>query len=185
MKFPETKISYIELKHSYTLNKEIAVLANRILRKLPKEYRSNILFGESKNDTPEFLKVYSVTTKEHIARECARKIRLIEKENTHESLAIIGRDIKECRSIKKAIGNYIIEPTLIENTSLINNNKCFVIPAYLAKGLRVDYVIVVNASQQNYSKDSLDIKSLYMAVTKANKNLDIYFVRNISKLMIE
>lgn len=183
--FSETKKSYIELNQSYTLNKQTLGLANRILTKLPKEYRNNVLFGETENKTEEFLNIYSFTKQEYIARECARKIRLIEKENTHESLAIIGRDIKECRSLKKAIGNYVLEPTLIENTSLINNNKCFVIPAYLAKGMRFDYVIVANASQENYSKDLLDTKTLYMAVTKANKNLDIYFVKNISKLMIE
>lgn len=183
--FPENKLTYIKLKETYTLDKEIMELSNRILRKLPEDYKKNITFVETKIKELQSLKIYSALNYENIARECARKIRTIEKDDTYKSLAIIGRDMKECRSIRKAIGNYVYEPTLIENTSLINNSKCFVIPAYLTKGMKFDYTIIVNASNKNYIDDILDIKSLYVAVTRANKNLDIYFVKNISNLMIE
>lgn len=183
--FPGREITYIELKESYTLDKETIELSNRILRKLSDELKKDIIFGESNIKSLQPLKIYSSTNYENIARECARKIRAVEKDSTCNSLAIIGRDMKECRSIRKAIGNYVYEPTLIENTSLITNSKCFVIPAYLTRGMKFDYSIIVNASNKNYIENILDIKSLYLAVTRSNKNLEIYFVKNISKLMIE
>lgn len=181
--FPKIKTFYTELNNSYSSNNEIAALSNRILKKIPEKY--NMILGENKNSDQEFLKVYATTSYDHIARECARKIRQMEKDDTYKSLAIVGRDLKECRSIKKAIGNYVLEPKLIENTTLASGDKCVVIPSYLTKGMSFDYVVIVNASEENYTQDILDVKSLYIAITKANKKLDIYFVKNISNLMIE
>ena len=53
----------------------------------------------------------------------------------------------------------------------------------MAKGLEFDYVILVNADNKNYEENSLDIKLLYVALTRAMSKLDIYYINNITKLI--
>lgn len=184
--FPKKEINFIELNKTYTTSPEITGLANRVLTKLPKENRKMTIYGNSQNNIDDTLRVMSLSNFDAIGREIARKIRAIDKNDEYKSVAIIARDIKECRSIRKAIGNYIMQPILIENTTLEYKDKVCVIPSYLAKGMKFDYVFVINASKNNFIKDDiLDIKLFYIAITKAQKKLDIYFIKNISDLMIE
>ncbi|MDZ5254070.1 ATP-binding domain-containing protein [Clostridium sp. LIBA-8841] len=61
-------------------------------------------------------------------------------------------------------------------------NDILVIPAYLAKGLEFDVVMIYNASDLMY-KDEDDRLLLYTACTRALHILDVFHLGNISPLL--
>ena len=58
-----------------------------------------------------------------------------------------------------------------------------VVPSYLAKGLEFDCVIIANVNIEKYSNSSLDIKLLYVAITRAMSKLDIFYIDKISNIL--
>ena len=91
--------------------------------------------------------------------------------------------MKECKNIKKNLKNNGLEVDVIESKDSEYKAGINIIPSYLAKGLEFDYVIIVNADDKNYMDNSLDIKLLYVALTRAMSKLDIYYINNLTKLI--
>ena len=58
-----------------------------------------------------------------------------------------------------------------------------IVPSYLAKGLEFDSVILYNVNEEKYTETSLDIKLLYVAITRAMSKLDVFYIGNKSKLL--
>ncbi|WP_278281323.1 ATP-binding domain-containing protein [Tepidibacter mesophilus] len=55
-------------------------------------------------------------------------------------------------------------------------------PSHLAKGLEFDTVFIVNI-QENYMDTDLDIKLLYVAMTRSLHELHIYQIKNKTSLL--
>lgn len=88
-----------------------------------------------------------------------------------ESIAIIGKTIDECEQAYEYLKDKI-SVTLIG----LNNQELatgpIIIPSYLAKGLEFDSVIVLNASNERYNKES-ERTLLYTICTRAMHRLII------------
>lgn len=95
---------------------------------------------------------------------------------SHKSIAIICKNPLETKEvheflIKKGMSLEIIT----EDNESYNGGIC-VVTSYLAKGLEFDAVIVYNANENCYSsKSELDMKLLYVAMTRALHNLDLLY----------
>ncbi|MCF6514737.1 AAA family ATPase [Lactobacillus sp. S2-2] len=99
----------------------------------------------------------------------------------NESTAIIGKNLDECREIINQLKELNIDVSLIQTENQRLLNGVIVIPAYLAKGLEFDAVVMWNASDENYN--SLDEKQLvYTICTRAMHKLDIISIGELSKL---
>ena len=105
------------------------------------------------------------------------------KKNGYKSIAIIGKDIKECKEIEKQISKIREDVKLIQGKDSKYNAGISVVPSYLAKGLEFDCVIIANANNERYSNNSLDIKLLYVAITRAMSKLDIFYTNTKSKIL--
>lgn len=105
------------------------------------------------------------------------------KKNGYKSIAIIGKDIKECKEIEKQISKIREDVKLIQGKDSKYNAGISVVPSYLAKGLEFDCVIIANANNERYSNNSLDIKLLYVAITRAMSKLDIFYTNAKSKIL--
>jgi len=86
------------------------------------------------------------------------------------SIAIIGKTVKECSVLQKALQNLNL-PIITEQETPYEGGV-LILPAYLAKGLEFDVVIVTDAAQ--YTQEALDIKLIYIAATRALHRLVIY-----------
>lgn len=54
----------------------------------------------------------------------------------------------------------------------------------LSKGLEFDAVIINNASEDNYSsKSNLDLKLLYVAITRSLHELDIIYENDLNQVL--
>ena len=105
------------------------------------------------------------------------------KKNGFKSIVIIGKDINECKEIKKQISKIRDDVKLIQGKDSEYNAGISVVPSYLAKGLEFDCVIIANANSEKYANNNLDIKLLYVTITRAMSKLDIFYIDEISELI--
>ena len=93
------------------------------------------------------------------------------------------KKLEECEAIEKQIKKLRDDVKLIRGKDSEYNSGISIVPSYLAKGLEFDCVIIANASDEKYEKNSLDIKLLYVTITRAMSKLDIFYIGNMSKLL--
>ena len=58
-----------------------------------------------------------------------------------------------------------------------------IVPSYLAKGLEFDSVILFNVNDEKYKNTTLDIKLLYVAITRAMSKLDIFYTGKMAEII--
>lgn len=182
IEFPEGDAIYLTLEKTYRTTKEIMNKANEVIEKLPEHEKKFIVRGEPVINRKDSLFIHKKESDEEIIISISEKIK--EYLNLgYKSIAIIGKDMNECKQIKKKISNYNDNVKLIQSKDSEYNAGISIVPSYLAKGLEFDSVILYNVNEENYSESSLDIKLLYVAITRAMSKLDIYYKGNISKLI--
>lgn len=90
----------------------------------------------------------------------------------YETIAIIGKTMEECRTIHKKMKSRM-PLHFIHYESHTFNRGIVVIPAYLAKGIEFDAVIIPDASA-DYYKDELERNLFYTACTRAMHELVMF-----------
>ena len=105
------------------------------------------------------------------------------KSKGYKSIAIICKDEKEVNKYFTAFKDKI-EISKLDEASLSYDGGVCVLPIALAKGLEFDTVIVTNANNENYNKDNiLDMKLLYVALTRALHELDVIYEDNLCDVL--
>lgn len=107
--------------------------------------------------------------------------RLHQNEQAKMTTAIIGKTLAECAELTeqlKACGEHV---SLIktENQRLVEGT--LVIPAYLAKGLEFDAIIMWNANEKNYH-DEDERQLVYTICSRAMHRLDLFVEGRLSHL---
>ena len=181
IEFPEGA-SFRTLSKTYRTTKEIMDKANEVIAKLPEKEKHQLIFGEPVVNGEDSIKIIKKENETEIIDSIAKRIKEF-KNLGYKSFAIIGKDLKECEYIKRKLDK------IIENVKLIRSKDSeyfagiSVVPSYLAKGLEFDSVMLYNANKEKYKKEVLDIKLLYVAITRAMSKLDIYYTNNLTELL--
>ena len=182
VEFGNVNVTYTTLQKTYRTTKEIMDIANSVISKLPEYEREFIVLGEpvinrknsvfykQQKNMNELIKNINTRIEEH-------------KKSGFKSIAIIGKDINECKEIKKQISKIRDDVKLIQGKDSEYNAGISVVPSYLAKGLEFDCVIIANANSEKYANNNLDIKLLYVTITRAMSKLDIFYIDEISELI--
>lgn len=99
----------------------------------------------------------------------------------HETTAIIGKTLRECRQLADKLAEVGVKATLIrtENQRLVKG--IIVVPSYLAKGLEFDSVIMWDASKNCYPDDH-DRQLVYTICTRAMHRLTIIATKELSPI---
>ncbi|WP_410769446.1 RNA polymerase recycling motor HelD [Fontibacillus sp. BL9] len=97
------------------------------------------------------------------------------------TIAIICKSAAESSAVYEALGG-IDELKLVRRDSIEYKQGVVVIPAYLAKGIEFDAVLVFDASARIYGDESLR-RLLYTACTRAMHHLQLYSVGTPSPLL--
>ena len=92
--------------------------------------------------------------------------------------------MNECKKINKKLKESDLEVKLIQSKDSEYHAGISIVPSYLAKGLEFDSVILFNVNNENYQNSVLDIKLLYVAITRAMSKLDIFYTGTMSELLI-
>ena len=173
---------YKVLDKTYRTTKEIMEVANSVINKLPEYEKESIVFGKPVIDRKNSINIDKVKDD----TELINKINMrIEKylQSDYKSIAIIGKDMNECEKIQRKIAKVRNDVKLIKGKDSSYNSGISIVPSYLAKGLEFDCVIIADASDEKYIDNSLDIKLLYVTITRAMSKLDIFYIGEISKLL--
>ena len=180
--FKNVKTIYTTLQKTYRTTKEIMDIANSVIDKLPKYEKEYIVLGEPVINRKNSINIMKCKDTNELIIEINNKIEEHLKEK-YKSIAIICKDMNECIEIEKSIKKIRKDVKLIKGKDSEYNSGISIVPSYLAKGLEFDCVIITNASSKKYENNSLDIKLLYVTITRAMSKLDIFYIDNISTLL--
>lgn len=106
----------------------------------------------------------------------------------YKSIAIISKNETTSKKLNEDLRDYGLDIPNVSLTSDLTSKEYLVctISNQLAKGLEFDAVIINNASEEEYvSTNKLDMKLLYVALTRALHELDIIYSGNITKPLEE
>ncbi|WP_234124698.1 RNA polymerase recycling motor HelD [Clostridium hydrogenum] len=172
------------------------------LLKLEQSYRTTIEIMEAANSVIKFLNNKSLPLAKPVIRHGDPVIVLekkslaevktaIEKnlcelsKNKLKSAAIICKTMEECTELKRLFKNSKFTPKIVNEKEDDYSGGILIIPSYLVKGLEFDMVIVANASKKQYTADELDVKLLYIAMTRPLHKLYIYSVGEKADMLKE
>jgi len=164
--------SIINLTKSYRSTMEITKFSRKILNEeIHDEY------VERSGDWP---KLTGFLNEEDINERIVEEVKVY-KSDGHNSIGIITKNVDEAQRIYNYLRDRInVKMIVSEDDEYVND--ILVIPAYLAKGLEFDVVMIYNASDLRY-KDEEDKLLLYTACTRALHVLDIFYLGNVSSLL--
>ena len=179
--------------HSQHLYSDLeTIFANQSVKKvqLNKSYRSTQPITDfTKHLLPSGAQIKSfarsgslpvITVQVNRGHELTKLVKIINESQAHyQTTALIGKSLKQCRLLSAQLQRRQVHLTLIqtENQRLVSG--VLVVPAYLAKGLEFDSVIMFDASDQNYSSNH-DRQLVYTICTRAMHQLKIVSIHNLS-----
>ncbi len=184
VEFPEGDCVYTTLEKTYRTTREIMYKANEVIDKLPEYEKQFIVKGEPVIDRKNSLHIIEESNEDDIIKMCVEKIKEYLSYG-FKSIAIIGKNIEECKKIKNRLDKLDIYIRLIQSKDSEYHAGISIVPSYLAKGLEFDSVIIFNANQENYKENTLDIKLLYVAITRAMSKLDIFYTGKIANILLD
>lgn len=157
-------------------------IANSVINKLPEFEKEYIVLGEPVIDRNDSVNIKKLKNIESLINNIDERINTY-LANGYKSIAIIGKDMKECEEIEKNLNEIRKDVKLIKGKDSEYNSGISIVPSYLAKGLEFDCVIITDVSKKKYTNNSLDIKLLYVTITRAMSKLDIFYIEEITELL--
>jgi DNA helicase II / ATP-dependent DNA helicase PcrA len=100
----------------------------------------------------------------------------------HKSISIICKTAKESKEAFNSLKELLPEVRLIEKGTITYEKGVTIIPAYLAKGIEFDTVIIYDASAYG---DESDRTIFYTACTRAMHELDILYTGRLNEFIQE
>lgn len=177
--FPEGDSSFMTLEQSYRTTVDIMDAANATIKAL------NNLEVPLAKPVIRHGEPVAICGKNNI-KELAAAIKLnLEsiKKDGYKSAAIICKTLKECLELKAYLAEIKVKCGLITGSEKNYPGGVVLIPSYLVKGLEFDAVIIANAGRDIYTKDEIDVKLLYVAMTRPLHRLYIYYLGEKSELL--
>ncbi|MFC4777415.1 RNA polymerase recycling motor HelD [Paenibacillus sp. GCM10023252] len=163
--YGEEETERISLTRSYRSTREIITFTSKMLK--------GGHFIEPFNRSGDEPSINQV--KDHEAMLAALTERIAELQSAgHASIAVICKTAEQSRTVFDRLSP-TQGCTLIQSETVTFGGGVVVIPAYLAKGVEFDAVLIYDASSSNYWRES-ERKLFYTACTRAMHVLDLYYI---------
>jgi DNA helicase-2/ATP-dependent DNA helicase PcrA len=170
--FQSEKTEMIELKRSYRSTKQIIEFTRAFLENgeeiepFNRQGKKPIII--EKEDTVDLIK------------GIAEKVK---KLDSYKTIAVICKTANESEEVHKLLNDHL-EVHLVDKRSNQFDLGVVVIPAYLAKGIEFDAVIIFNGSKKQYGSE--DVRNLfYTACTRAMHELFVYYKGEVTPFISE
>ncbi|WP_409227569.1 RNA polymerase recycling motor HelD [Gudongella sp. SC589] len=174
-------ISFMHLEQSYRTTIEIMDLANRVI-----DMRKDTMTVLAKpvirhGEEPEII---SFKDKKDLVQKVVKRLRR-SKEEGFKSIALVCKTMDEAKAFKKHLDKSGLgDVMLLDEKQEDYHAGIMIVPSYLAKGLEFD-VVVLASMEEDFGDDDLDIKLLYVAMTRALHRLHIYRMEGNIKFLPE
>lgn len=177
--FDDRRTEYLNLEQSYRTTVEIMDAANLVIRRLPE--------GEHMQAKPvirhgEPVRLLNTGSLKETAADICGRLEGVRKEGL-KSVAIICKTLDECKSIQAQMKKTVPELYIITGKEDQYKGGIVTLPSYLSKGLEFDAVFIVGA--ETYGEEDLDIKLLYVCMTRALHKLYVYYNGESTSLLAE
>ena len=176
----DNKCKYLTLKQSYRTTVEIMDAANSVISKLAYD----LPLAEPVIRHGQLPQVKLISSINESAASIAENIKDC-LNNNYKTIAILCKTDYECVELKKHMKQYYPDIKLITGKEKEYPGGMVLLPAYLAKGLEFDAVIIANASSEAYPEDPLHTKLLYVAMTRPLHRLYIYYQGDLTPLLAD
>ena len=150
---------YLELLKTYRSSPEIIAYTNKILG------LNHVNAIRQDNNKPVIMRKNITDLRQSLLED----IKYLQE--SYKSTAIITKDYKEAEKIYDILGNDI-SISLVDANSKSFSKDLIIIPAYVAKGLEFDSVIIYNDRMNSYKNNERNL--LYVACTRCQHELIIY-----------
>ncbi|WP_062047047.1 RNA polymerase recycling motor HelD [Bacillus sp. JCM 19034] len=164
------KVETYSLTKSYRSTRQIMELANRIIQ-------SDIEPFNRTGVKPTLIKI------DNEKERCKEIIQLVKKTNANSDrkLAIICKSDQQAYIAYKQLKEQL-DVTYVKKDTTEVSNSVIVTPAYLAKGMEYDHVIVYDASSDSYAEEK-DRNMIYITCTRAMHTLHLFYQGELSSLL--
>jgi DNA helicase-2/ATP-dependent DNA helicase PcrA len=177
--FEGKKCEFLTLEQSYRTTVEIMEAANNVIEKLE---NNELLKAKPVIRHGEPVDILPMNDIEDVAMDIVKRIREA-KERGHKTIAVICKTMDECEMMLPLLKKADEGICIITGNENEYKSGVVIVPSYLSKGLEFDVVIISNANKKNYKENELDIKLLYVAMTRPLHKLCIYFIGEKSPLL--
>jgi len=171
--------NYKTLRQSYRTTVEVMLLANEVIKKLENE---GIVLAEPVIRHGEKPEKKSFQDEKELVDLLERRI-LEMKQQEYKSIAIICKTVEECRRIKRQLDKEgRVSAKVLDDKQQEYEAGTILVPSNLAKGLEFDVVFVINV-EERYCESELDIKLLYVAMTRTLHRLFVFHMDGTMPLL--
>lgn len=179
--FSKTSINYKTLVQSYRTTIEIMHLANEVIKNfLPRDNQN--LLAKPIIRHGELPRILRENSPKKLIDFISHEIQTLQKREV-KSIAIICKNIEECQKVYQSMPKKLqLQTKLITEDITEYSSGLMIIPSYMAKGLEFDCVFIV-ALKARYEQTELEIKLLYIAMTRALHHLYICSLEEISPML--
>ncbi|MDR4926114.1 HelD family protein [Peribacillus simplex] len=164
------RATYTELQKSYRTTVEIMKQANEILQLLSYDFPEVEPVVRHGKD-PEFISIEKEGWEEELIELIASL-----KEEGFKTFAVIAKTMKDCKLANEKLRGFHQGFHLIDEAGNIPKDKTLIVPSYQAKGLEFDVVFAISLEEAYFHGNELDIKLLYVTMTRPLHRL--YFLGN-------
>ncbi|WP_026694973.1 RNA polymerase recycling motor HelD [Peribacillus kribbensis] len=152
---------YSELQKSYRTTVEIMNEANRLLELLPYSFpqvEPVVRHGE----LPEYQEVLNENEYRDKITEKLTQL----KEEGYKTFALICKTMKDSKKLYSLLKDGEHAVKLLEEQESIPKDQAVILPSYLSKGLEFDAVLAVSIDEVFNKENDLDVKLLYVTMTR-------------------
>lgn len=166
--FPDLDCQFLTLEQSYRTTIEIMQRANQVISEVQ---TGDIILAKPviRHGEPPIERSFS-NVKE-LAKNINETVNKLQSKG-YKSIALIGKTLKECELLHRQL---TVSTNILQGDEVTYEGEVLVIPAYIAKGLEFDAVVIFTIQEQ-YTKKDLDLKLLYVAMTRPRQLLYIMSV---------
>ncbi|ADZ84869.1 RNA polymerase recycling motor HelD [Cellulosilyticum lentocellum] len=163
---------YFEMTTSYRSTIEIIELANKVLgaNKDHPVLLAQPVFRHGHR--PELIRCISEMDR---VNQIYNKIKVYEEQGL-ASICVITKDLAEGEDLYRALRKKGLEIEWLQDEEEQYNGQVAVMPSYLTKGLEFDAVLLYDVSASKFKAKDLDIKLLYVMITRALHELSMYTI---------
>jgi DNA helicase-2/ATP-dependent DNA helicase PcrA len=169
----------VNLEQSYRTTVEIMEAANLVISQLP-DY--NLIKAKPVIRHGEPVKMIVTDDEEQMMADIWARLSEL-RHGDFKSVAVICKTETECLEVHSYLKKQGMAVPIITGKENEYHSGVVIVPVYLAKGLEFDVVMLVNVDDQRYGMNELDIKLLYVAMTRPLHLLYVYCCGETAELL--
>lgn len=179
--FRDRRNEFLTLEQSYRTTIEVMDAANKVLEQTKGR---EVIKAKPVLRHGEKVRLLGRESLKEISEDIREKIKEYQKQS-YKSIAVICKTMDECKAVHSLLSRHIEGIYVITGKEDTYKSGAVIVPSYLAKGLEFDIVFISDAGSAVYKEEELDLKLLYVAMTRPLHKLIIYYQGELSPLLKE